>query len=647
MFGGSVLCAVLVFPLQGSIVSTIFPTMRLFLFVCFLTCLSFEAIASDRNAVQSASKGVYKNAATSQIGRNLVQWYKLKGTGDVSFREAKKFISENPDWPNIKTIRKNAEKSLNSSVPSREIISWFGKYPPLTANGMRHFLNALISSGKTAQAMQTLKNWWPKTVMTPNDQDMIIDQFGQYLGSQDHERRLRSIIHDKHYTASRRLARKLGNGYAQLVEAKIALIEQKSNVNGLVSAVPASLRNNEALMLARTQWRRKNDQDSGAIELLNRAPAHNRLSDPSSWWKERHIMARRLMERKTWGSAYKLVADHRQKDGFSFAQAEFLAGWLALRKVGKPWDAFKHFERLFNAVESPISRARGAYWAGLASDTLKHPEIAIQWYQVAAKHQTTFYGQMAAQRIGLPLGLLKETPIQTTQKDRDDFARNGLIRAAILLNKASQHDDAKRFIKLYAGNKGTGLAYSLSAELAKTFGYNDNAVRIAKLAERKGYLMPSYLFPVLPEARSAKYAVHPAFNHGIMRQESAFDQYAKSHAGARGLMQLMPPTAKETAQRAGFPYSKARLTSDPNYNMTLGSLYIKQMLDRFDGNRTLAIAAYNAGPGRVSGWLKEIGDPRDPNIDEADWIETIPVYETRNYVHRVSEAVNVYANTIK
>jgi soluble lytic murein transglycosylase len=174
-------------------------------------------------------------------------------------------------------------------------------------------------------------------------------------------------------------------------------------------------------------------------------------------------------------------------------------------------------------------------------------------------------------------------------------------------------------------------------------GFQDAAVRIAKRAERKGYILPDYLFPVLTTATQKGYALHPAFIHGITRQESAFDQYAQSHAGAMGLMQLMPATAKETAQKSGLSYSKNRLLNDPAYNMTLGSLYLKQMLDRFDGNRTLAIAAYNAGPGRVSQWIAEFGDPRDAKIDETDWIETIPVYETRNYVQRVTEAINVYA----
>jgi soluble lytic murein transglycosylase len=222
-----------------------------------------------------------------------------------------------------------------------------------------------------------------------------------------------------------------------------------------------------------------------------------------------------------------------------------------------------------------------------------------------------------------------------------------VIAAALILHRARQHRDSKLFLLSATDGSPSGMDYSLLAELASSIGYKDTAVRIAKDAERDGYIMPSYLFPILPQAKSNQFAVHPAFNHGIMRQESMFDLQAQSHVGALGLMQLMPGTAEETARKAGLGYSKARLTSDPVYNITLGSLYIKQMLDRYDGNRTLAIAAYNAGPGRIDRFIKEIGDPRDPNVDEVDWIESIPIYETRNYVQRVTEAINVYAAMIK
>ena len=618
------------------------------LFIGMFFMLGHPAFAGDVAAIEAAAQNRFGAIqAQSTVGRGVVEWYRLRNAKDISFHDAKGFVTRYPEWPGLYQVREKAEAAINPSVSSREVIAWFQRFSPVTAKGMTDYLNALIAEKQTGQAMQVLKAWWPDATLTPAEQADILKKYGQYLGSQDNERRLRHIIHDKHYSASRDLARHLGGGYQQLVEAQIALIEQKPDVNTLIAAVPASMRNNEALMLARIQWRRKNDQDAGAIDLLYKAPAAGRLSNPQAWWQERHIMARRLMEQGKWGSAYDLVKNHKQTEGFSYAQAEFLAGWLALRKNGKPWEGFQHFEKLFNAVESPISRSRGAYWAGIASETLGHADVANQWYQVAAKYQTTFYGQMAAQRINLPLGLLSETPIQVTAEARNAFRSNNLIAAALLLRQAGQYRDAKLFLETYADHAVSGLDFKLSAELASSMGFNDAAVRIAKSAERQGYLMPSYLFPVLPQAKQDGYSAHPAFIHGIIRQESAFDQYAQSHAGALGLMQLMPATAQDTARGLKIGYSKDRLTRDPAYNMTLGSAYIGQMLGRFGGNRTLAIAAYNAGPGRVSRWIEEFGDPRDPNVDEGDWIETIPVYETRNYVQRVTEAVNVYARLIK
>jgi len=620
-------------------------TIRIFiiLIALYILPITVQAQSNDIVAVKAAADEDFSKTATTQTGRTLHQWYKLRLSDRISFREAQLFLNTNKDWPRRSDIQKNAEHAITASVPTSEVIRFFQSNPPLTGNGMAHYLKALIAAGRTAQAMQTLKNWWPKAVLSPEDQSMILQQFGQYLGSQDHERRLRHIIHDKHYTASRQLAERLRGGYPQLVEAKIALIEQKSNAADMIARVPANLQNNEALMLARLQWHRKNDEDARAIDILSKAPAGNRMSDPRGWWLERHIMTRRLMGDGKWGTAYQLVKDHRQKEGFSFAQAEFLAGWIALRQVGKPWEGFQHFERLFNAVKSPISRSRGAYWAGLASETLGHPDIATQWYQVAAKYQTTFYGQMAAERINLPLGLLQETPFQITAQAEQNFRNQPLLKAARLLSRAEEHTDSKSFIIAAMNDDFSGLDYRLLADFAQSLGYRDTAVTVAKAAERQKFLMPTTLFPILPEAKTGRYAIHPAFNHGIMRQESLFNMQAQSHAGALGLMQLMPATARETARKAGLPYSKSRLTSDPDYNMILGSLYIKQMLDRYDSNRTLAIAAYNAGPGRVDRWLDEMGDPRDPAIDETDWIEQIPIYETRNYVHRVTEAINVYA----
>jgi soluble lytic murein transglycosylase len=622
--------------------------MRL-IFVTVLLAISCSVVAqaSDINAIKAAASGKYNVPAQTSIGRDIVDWYKYTNEDQIRFRQAYQFLKTNSDWPQSRKIQTNIEKSISNATPTNELLRYFDQFAPVTATGMMHYLNALTATNQKTKATTTFKNWWYNAKLTPNEQVDFLARYGSLLSRQDNERRMNHIIHDKFYTNARALSKKLGNGYPALVEAKIALIEQKTDVNKTLAAVPSKLKNNEALVLARIQWRRKNNEDQGAIELLNNAPTHNQMTQASSWWKERHIMARRLMEEKRWKDVYKLVSNHRQKDGFSFAQAEFVAGWVALRKLNRQWEAFEHFERLFNAVKSPISRARGSYWAGLASETLGHPEIAKQWYRVAANYQTTYYGQIAAQNVGVTPALVVPTPFQETTQKETSFKNAKLVIASKLLLKADDRKSAKLFLYAYTDNNSSNDKYYYAANLAEQLDLNDAALRIAKKAERDNFVMPNHLFPIVKRAMSTKYAVHPAFIHGIIRQESAFDQYAQSHAGALGLMQLMPATAKETAQKAGLSYRKSKLTSDPSFNMTLGAMYIHQMMERWDQNRILAIASYNAGPGRVNGFLKKIGDPRKNGIDSVDWVESIPIYETRNYVQRVTEALNVYARMIK
>jgi len=614
------------------------------LLLTFFLCTSF-AKADDIAVIKAAAAKKQFAVADAQgtVAQGLVTWYKLRLSDKISFHEAESFIKTHPNWPDLGTIRKKAEESLNASIPSQQVINWFETDKPVTSGGMIHYMNALIAMNQMEHAMHVLKDWWVDAVLTPDGQRIILDHFGKYLGSQDHERRLRRILPDGHYTVSRALADRLGGGYRALVEARIGLIAQKPNVTALIAKVPINLRNDESLMLARLQWRRMNNENAGAMDMLRRAPAHSQMARPADWWRERHIMARRLIEEGKWGSAYALVADHRQKKGLAFAEAEWLAGWIALRKIGKPWKAFVHFERMFNVVETPISRSRSAYWAGLASDALNHPEIAMQWYQVAAKYQTSFYGQLAAQKINLPLGLVAGTPITVDLAARQRFKADQRISAALLLRQAGHSNDAKRFLNSFIDSAKSGLDYMLVAELADSLNMRDIAVRAAKSAERESYVMPRYLFPVMQDMKGARYATDTAMIHAVIRQESTFDQYAISSSGALGLMQLMPATAQETARRNGIHHKKDWLTTNPRHNVTLGALYMAQMLNQFGGNKILAIAAYNAGPGRVNEWIRKFGDPRLPHVDEGDWIETIPVYETRNYVQRVTEALNVYS----
>jgi soluble lytic murein transglycosylase len=321
-------------------------------------------------------------------------------------------------------------------------------------------------------------------------------------------------------------------------------------------------------------------------------------------------------------------------------QAEFLAGWLALRFLDRPEDASRHFRALYENVSTPISLSRGAYWAGRAAEALRRPEEAAQWYGLAAQHVTTFYGQLAAERLS-PGGLL----VMPAEPEPDAetaaaFAGRELVRIARMLNRISPEGDREGpFVRRLGLDAATAEEHVLTSRLALDLARPDLAVWAGKQGVQNAVIAAAG-YPVIDMPRSGN--PDPALVHALIRQESTFDRRAVSPAGARGLMQLMPGTAQEVARKLGITHSNVRLTDDPEYNVTLGSWYIQNLLERFNGSYVLAIAAYNAGPARVQGWLRQFGDPRAEGIDPVDWIELIPIYETRNYVQRVLEGMYVY-----
>jgi len=408
--------------------------------------------------------------------------------------------------------------------------------------------------------------------------------------------------------------------------------------------VPATLQKDAGLLYERIRWRRQSGNLDGAAALFKDVGTVTNHELAEAMWKERHIIARDLMQQKRYKEAYAIVqAHHLPASGFAHAQAQWMAGWLALRFTGQPMKAFEHFDALYKNVETPISKSRGAYWAARASEAVGDTNTAMLWYQAAARYPTVFYGQLALDRIGRRANYIG---LPETAATGDAFAQNPKVRAAILLYSAGLKDDAARFVDVLSDDAEKGLVrFSDVAELASRFQLPHYAVKIAKKAENKGHILLDAAFPNANQFTTRVAFADKALLHGLIRQESAFHAHAVSSSGALGLMQLMPATAKETAQKAGMSHSKEWLTVKPDYNVTLGSLYISQVLDRFNGSYPLAIAAYNGGPGRVSGWLKTYGDPRTmSNYDMIDWIESIPVYETRNYVHRVMESMYVYAD---
>ena len=585
----------------------------------------------------------YIAASKDPLAATLYYWlyYQKKSSKQVSSKSLVRFLNKHPAWPANRSLRLKAEKDINKEGRTAESVRYFDRYDPLTADGFFVYVDSLLAQGQTAKAKTLIQEWWTEKPMGRDDQKKLFSKYQSNITLDSHRKRLDRLLFDKHYTNARAVARVLGQGYPELTEARIALANKKSTVNELIAKVPSARKNDPGLLYERLRWRRRKGDNRGAVQVLRQSPSMDRVINAKDWWLERHILIRRYIEQKNYRGAYLLAKAHGQASGLPFAQGEWLAGWLSLRFLNNPTQALKHFETLHAGVKSPISKARGAYWAGRAAAAMKATESAQNWYGRAAQFQTAFYGQTAGAELGRTQALSNAAPPNLTADDMRGMNANPLIRSAIWLHGAGMAKESAQFINAFIDQNPTPKTYLYAAKLTQKMGLRTTSLRIAKKATKKGLFFTAQSYPVLTnEVRNVR--IDWALTHALMRQESQFDQYARSPAGALGLMQLMPATAKETARKIGVSHSQARLTSDPAHNIALGTAYFNQMLKRFGGSYPMAIAAYNAGPGRVDKWIKTNGDPRLGQVDLIDWIEMIPIYETRNYVQRVLEGMYVY-----
>ncbi len=606
--------------------------------------------AALKNADQGnwSSLEQLRRTSRDQATQNILDWFAYtRGHSSVSFNDIATFIEKHPDWPGQYTLKQRAEEVLSSNVSNASFLKYASKHKPAAANAMERYIQILLAQNRVSDAQKQLQEWWPDAHLTREEQKQFYANYGRYLRKSDHVKRLNVLLHKAQYQNAAAIADALGTGYVALYKARKGLKQKSKKVNALISDVPSYLRGDEGLLFDRLQWRRKKGLNSGAIEILKQSPPAAQMYSPKLWWRERHIAVRRLIEGRQYKTAYRLASSHRQQEGFPQAQAEWVSGWLGLRFAKQSYKAFEHFETLYNVTDTPLSKSRGAYWAARASEALKRKDIANQWYQVAAQYKETYYGQLAIEKLGSSYVLPPRIQPAVSTAAKMSFNRDPLVKAVKWLNSAGLQKDVDLFLLRLGKNATEQATYVQAVQLANKVGRENIAIKIAQdLQKEKGLSFYQYLYPTLTTELRDVHDVEWALINAIIRQESRFDEKAQSHAGARGLMQLMPATAKETARKAGVKHQLSWLTSRPSHNIFLGSRYLKQMVDRYDGHYALAAASYNAGPGRVDRWLKEFGDPRRGQINYLDWIELIPIYETRNYAQRVLEAVNVYRKQI-
>ncbi len=564
------------------------------------------------------------------------------------FIKLSRFVRENPEWPSVKKMKLRAEGVMPEDLSNAEVLAWYNDFPPITTYGMGRYMDALIIEGEKDKAREFVADWWASTLVSRDQQRDIFKKYGRYLTLDAHKKRFNALLHHQEYDSARGVASVLGQGYPALAKARIALARGKTiGLSKLIDKVPVYLKDDPGLLYERLKWRRKRDLDRGALEILAKAPDSDLILNRKDWWAERHIMIRRVLEKGQYGKAYKLADAHIQKDGFAYAQAQWVAGWLALRFMNKPTQGYERFIALYQKVKTPVSKARAAYWAGRAASALKQEKLAQSWYKKAAEFKTVYYGQLAGAAISMKGGLPRSKLSKLSRSELRNYKKNELFQAYELFNKTGTNDRAESFLYAFLANNETAKSYKFAAEIVAKQGDYYGSVRIAKKATKKGLFLTRQSYPTITKKMTNIHSAEWALIHALIRQESMFDYKASSGAGALGLMQLMPRTAREVSKKVNVSYNKEWLTSRPEYNILLGSSYIAQLVERYDGSYPMAIAAYNAGPSRVNSWVKLYGDPRTGQINYIDWVELIPIYETRNYVQRVMENTYIYRLRLK
>jgi soluble lytic murein transglycosylase len=556
---------------------------------------------------------------------------------NADFFEITTFLDAHPIWPGRAGLQQWAERALDERLTPLEQLNWFAKTPPKTVTGRLKWIFALKKTRRLGAHAEAVRYTWRRTPFTRKQQQHFQRKHRALLDETMHWQRLDRFLWLGLHNSARSMMPLVTPEHRRLAEARLRLRRASRGVDNAVARVPTTLRSDVGLTYERLRWRHRKGLNERALELLWDVPANQDF--PHLWWKERSRQVRYALDGGRYDDAYLLATSHIQRKGRYYADAQWHAGWVALRYGNKPREAARYFTTLHLRVTTPISRARASYWAGRALEVSDSSAAAKPWYTQAAGNSTTYYGQLAAQKLPSTIVYLRSDPAPTALSlENSDL--NELINTAKALDEVGQSKLARGFLRVAARAAPSRADAAAIAAAARALGYLELSVFTARQAARSGLILMEAGYPVI--AVPTTNAPEQALTLAIIRQESSFDQDARSRVGALGLMQLMPATAREVARELKITYVLEKLTADPDFNMRLGSSYLQAQLKNFDGSYVLAIAAYNAGPRRVTQWLKERGDPRDTAIDTIDWIERIPFAETRNYVQRVLEALHVY-----
>jgi len=614
--------------------------------------VSKSDLSAVKEAIDLARRGKTQEAAGVEhrvedaIARKLIEWVILRSDDNTAdFSRYRNFITANPSWPSLIMFRKRAEAMLWQERADLATVRAFTGDRPTTGKGRFALGRALLARGDRAGAQAAIRDAWRTEPLTREAEEQVLETFGDLITRADEKARMNTKLYGNENETGTRAAQRLGGAEPAVAKARIAVNQKAGNAKALLDALPAEVENDPLVILSHIQDLRRADKIAEAAALMLAAPRDPAvIHDADEWWIERRLVARKLLDIGDFKAAYQVARDAAPpaKENYRIDR-EFTAGWIALRFLNDPALAAQHFAHIGAGTSNPISLARAGYWRGRAAEALGHAQEARAHYETAARYSTAYYGQLARAKLGLSEIALAPPPLPPRDK-RAALTRIEVVRAAEILYAIGERD---LVIPIMADLAERTTDIGTLAALAELATHHDDArsvLLVGKAALGRGYAFDSYAFPTFGLPRYSPIApdVEKAVVYAIARQESAFNSRDVSAANAIGLMQVTPEAGRYIAKKFNVGYDQKRLMHDDIYNMQIGAAELSDDISSYRGSYILAFAGYNAGRGRVKEWVERYGDPRDPNADPVDWVERIPFSETRNYVQRIIENIQVY-----
>ena len=610
-------------------------------------------LAALKVAVNAAKNGRAGEAmgAAQQLddpaARSLVTWLVIRhAPNDLGFDAINQFLKDKPGWPTQNTLRRRAERVLfQENRDPAKARDFFAEQPPLSGEGKIALARYLVAAGNRSDAADWVREAWREDELNESFESKIIDEFSGFLTRTDHKLRADRFSYKPDPDRALRAAARAGSDIVALTKARMAIARKEANGERLLAQVPFTLSSDPAYLFAKSQLARRADKPQDAARaLLAGATSDQVRADPDEWWIERRLVARELLDAGDFQTAYKVAATGVPPKADNYrAEQHFTAGWIALRFLKDPRTAAQHFAKIDDDQKHPITLSRAYYWQARAAEAMGDGGRARERFQAAARFPATYYGQLARTKLGMAPVALRGAPSPGFGA-RDTFARLEPVKAVRMLYAIGERDIPLTIYYDLAWRMEDPAQLAMLADLAEANGDARGALVVGKEGLAEGHPLEAEAFPTfgLPSYTPIGNPVDKASIYAVARQESQFNPRIVSSAKAMGFMQVTPEAGREVSRKTGASYNESRLMSDQSYNVQFGAAELGELVQNYGGNYVLVFAAYNAGRGSVAKWIQRYGDPRDPDVDVVDWVESIPFSETRNYVQRVMENYQVY-----